>query len=120
MYSSEKSYAQEIARVYKGGKVLLPEDRPYIIYFLAHDYGIKGKNMIGQMFDPFFYFPDKENIFNNWGEDRETVLNWLRGNDIRLVVLTMKKPTYLGLFQREAQYFTFIPSARVLLYRVKL
>lgn len=119
IYNDEKSWAAEIAAAYQEGRVLLPEDRPYITYFLAHDYGISGKKMVGQMFDPFFYFPDKEDPFKNWGEDREKVLNWLKDNKIKLIALTTKKPTYLGLIEREPKYFELIPSARILLYRVK-
>lgn len=119
MYNNEKSLAHAIATVYKEGKVLLPEDHVFITYFLAHDYGINGKKMVGQMFDPFYYFPDKKDPFNNWGEDREKVLNWLKDNDIRLIALTNKKPTYLGLIEREPKYFELIPSAKILLYKVK-
>jgi hypothetical protein len=75
--------------------------------------------MVGQMFDPFFYFPNKENPFKNWGEDRETVLNWLKDNNIKLIALATPKPTYLGLIEREPGYFELIPSAQILLYKVK-
>ena len=119
IYNTEREWAEEIGRAYRGGGVLLPEDRPYITYFLVQDHGIEGKNMVGQMFDPFFYFEDKENPFGNWGEEREIVLNWLSENNIRLIALTLEKPTYLGLFEREPQYFNKLPSDKVLLYEVK-
>lgn len=119
IYSSEKDWAQEIANAYKGGKVLLPEDRPYITYYLAHDFGVEGKNMIGQMFDPFFYFKNKEKPFENWGEDRKVVLKWLKDSDIRLIVLTIPKETYLGLIEREPQYFKKLDSKIVQLYAVE-
>jgi len=66
--------------------------------------------MEGQMFDPFFYFENKDNPFNNWGEDREKIIDWLKNNNIKLIVLTQLKPTYLGLVEREPQYFKEIPS----------
>jgi hypothetical protein len=110
IYNSEKRWSTEIASAYKGGTVLLPEDRPFITYFLVHDFGISGKNMEGQMFDPFFYFPDKENIFNNWGEDRIIILSWLKKDDIRLIALTTKKETYQGLIARESDIFQPIIS----------
>ena len=119
IYNSEKLQAKDIANYYEGGGILLPEDRPYITYFLAHDYKIEGKNMVGQMFDPFFYFTNKEEPFNNWGEDREVVINWLEKNDIKLIVLTTNKPTYLGLIEREPDLFTKLPSESVKLYRFK-
>lgn len=115
----ERALAQEVSKAYRGGTILLPEDHAQVTYFLAHDYNVSGENMVGQMFDPFFYFPDKENPFDNWGEDREKVLNWLKDNDIRLIVLTNKKPTYMGLIKREPTHFELIPSVGIFLYRVK-
>lgn len=118
IYISERQTAEEIAKAYKGGTVLLPEDRPNVTYFLAHDFGIKGRNMQGQMFDPFFYFPDKNNLFNNWGEDRKRVLNWLKKDNIKLIVLTHPKPSYMGLIKRESKYFRKMPSKTLYLYEV--
>jgi hypothetical protein len=120
IYLSEESWADEIGKAYDGGRVLLPEDRPYITYFLVNDWGIKGRNMVGQMFDPFFYFEDKRNPFDNWGENREIVLDWLINNNISLIALTTPKPTYLGLIEREAEYFEKLPSENILLYRVNI
>lgn len=120
VYNSEKIWADEIAAVYDGGKILLPEDRPYITYFLAHDYGIQGKNMVGQMFDPFYYFPDQNNLFDNWGEDREVVLNWLKDENIKLIALTSPKKSYLGLIEREPEFFEEISGEQVKLFRVNI
>src|SRR3989344_4299476 len=119
IYNGEKLQAKEIAEAYQGGGILLPEDRPYITYFLAHDYQIKGRDMVGQMFDPFYYFPDPKNPFKNWNEDRKKVIDWLRNEDINLIALTTGKETYLGLFEREPKLFEQVPSEKVLLYRVK-
>lgn len=120
IYNTEKSQASEIAKYYQRGKILLPEDRPYITYFLAHDYNISGKNMIGQMFDPFYYFEDRGNPFKNWSKDREKIISWLKDEDIQLIVLTVKKPTYLGLIKREPKLFEKLPSEDILLYKVVL
>jgi len=116
----EKEIAREIAAAYRDGVILMPEDRAAITYFLAHDAKIKGKNMVGQMFDPFFYFENKSQPFSNWGEDRETVFNWFKKENIKLIVLTAKKETYLGLIEREPFLFKEIPAKNVLLYEVKL
>ena len=117
---AEKSIASEIADAYTSGKVLLPEDRPYVTYYLAHDYGIQGRNMVGQMFDPFFYFPNQEDLFKYWDKDRKTVIEWLKDNNITLLVLKVMKPSYVGLIAREPQYFTLLPSEGVTLYRVEI
>jgi len=118
-YYGEKTLAAEIAANYHGGGVLLPEDHPFVTYFLAHDYKITGKNMVGEMFDPFYYFKDQKNLFSNWGNDRTTVLNWLKENNIRLIVLTQDKPSYDGLVKREPQLFTKLPTKDATMYEVK-
>lgn len=119
VYAEEKQVAADIAKAYKGGTVLLPEDRPIVTYYLAHDFQVPGKNMEGQMFDPFFYFENKEDPFLNWGKDRKTVLNWLKKDDIRLIVLTVPKPTYLELIKREPSLFENVFSNHgIILYKV--
>src|SRR3989344_3902456 len=121
IYKSEKHWAAQIAGAYQDGTILLPEDRPYITYFLAHDYKIPGKNMEGQMFDPFFYFKDQENPFSNWGEERKIVLDWLKRDNIKLLVLTTPKSTYQGLIDREPDLFKKLPSEQeILLYEVNI
>ena len=87
--------------------------------FHAVLYKVPGKEMVGEMFDPFYYFKDQSNLFSNWGEDRVTVLNWLKKNDIKLIVLTQDKPSYDGLIQKEPQLFNKLPSKNVILYEVK-
>jgi hypothetical protein len=120
MLQGEKVQAEIIAKAYSGGKVLMPEDHPYLTYFLAEDWKIEGKNMVGQMFDPFFYFPDENNLFNNWGDDRKEVLSWLKDENIHLLVLTKNKPSYEGLVQREPELFEVLPvqNSSLRLYRV--
>jgi hypothetical protein len=120
LYNYERDWAEEIAVAYQGGRVLIPEDRPYITYLLANDFGIEGKNMVGQMFDPFFYFEDQENLFVDWDEKREIVIDWLRENDIRLIALTIPRERYTGLFEREPQMFKKLDSKRFKLYEVKV
>lgn len=116
----EREVAREIASAYSGGVILMPEDRAAITYFLAHDFKIEGKNMEGQMFDPFFYFEDKSDSFSNWGEDRKVVLDWLKRDNIRLIVLTVNKPTYLGLIEREPWLFRKLPAKNLTLYEVMI
>lgn len=116
----EKEIAGKIAKSYKGGVILMPEDRPAITYFLVHDFKIEGKNMIGQMFDPFFYFKDKSHPFSNWEENRKIVFNWLKKEKIRLIALTVNKETYMGLIEREPFLFKKIPAKDVLLYEVEV
>jgi len=120
LYNYERDWAEEIAVAYQGGRVLIPEDRPYITYLLANDFGIEGKNMVGQMFDPFFYFEDQDNLFADWDENREIVIDWLKENDIRLIALTIPRERYTGLFEREPQMFKKLDSKRFKLYEVKV
>lgn len=118
MFNDEKKDAAVIASAYRRGVILLPEDRPFLTYFLAHDHGISGKNIEGQMFDPFYYF--KGDPFSNWGEDRKVVLGWLKKDNIKLIVLTGAKVSYTMLIGREPETFEMIssfPNGRI--YEVK-
>lgn len=112
IYAGEKDSAREIAAAYQGGKVLLPEDRPYLTYYLAHDFGIEGKNMVGQMFDTFFYIEEKTLA-------QEETIKWLKENDIRLLALTVPKETYLELIASRPKQFIKLATKNVLLYRVE-
>lgn len=120
-YNSEKASSVEIAKAYQGGGILLPEDHPFITYFLAHDDGVKGREMVGEMFDPFFYFKNQVDLFSNWREDREVVIDWLKSNNIKLMVFTTTKASYIGLIKREPQLFELVPAkGGFIIYRVKI
>ena len=109
IWSYEKKLADDIASNYEGGTILIPEDRPYLTYLLVRDHGISGRNLQGQMYDPFAYF-DVENPFAVWDESRQAIERWLVGDDIRLLVFYKGKNTYEEMIRREPWWFSHMAT----------
>lgn len=118
-WTRTKLWAQSFAEEYKGGRVLINEGDPNFTYALVYFQGVEGKNIIGEMFDPFFYM--EGDPFENWGENRETILAWIKKEDIRLIEVHQERERYIKLFEKEPRYFEFvkaIPESEWLIYRV--
>ena len=116
-----RSWAEEFAQAYDEGRVLIPEGDPSFTYALVYFQGIGGKDIIGQMFDPFFYM--EGDPYENWGENREIVLGWMKKEDITLILVDSERERYKKLFEREEanKYFEFakvIPNSKFLVYKV--
>ena len=110
IWSYEKILANDIASNYEGGTILIPEDRPFLTYLLARDHGILGKNLQGQMYDPFAYF-DVKNPFTVWDESRQAIERWLVGDDIRLLAFYVDKNNYLEMIRREPWWFKHLATS---------
>jgi len=108
------SWGKETGEFYKGGKVLIPEGYPSYTYSLAYYGHVQGKDILGQMFDPFYYM--KPGYFDDWEKNRKVVLGWIKKEDIRLLVAdttvlhvgptAIDNRRYLTLIQKEPQLFT--------------
>lgn len=96
--------ADDFSKVDRGeGRVLVPEEWPPLTYMLVHYKGLEGKRIVGQMFDPYYYI--EGDPYNNWGENREIVLDWLVKEDINLMFFPGNKERYMKLIEREPEYF---------------
>jgi hypothetical protein len=114
----EKKVAETIAPYYQGGGILLPEDRPAVVYALVRYHSLEGKNIVGQMFDPYFYF--EEDPYSDWSEYREEVLDWFKKENIKLFVFTPDRQRYLELVEREPEVFNKVFAGQgVWIYEVK-
>jgi hypothetical protein len=122
-WKEKEDYGQLVGVVYEGGKVLIPQDRPVMTYNLIHFQGIKAENIVGQMFDQFYYL-DADDPFRDWGRYRQSVINWLKEDDIRLIVLDAQRVNgkYGQLVKREPELFDLVVNhpPQVMVYRVKL
>lgn len=118
MWERTKKWAREATEVYNGGTMLIPEGNPSLTYALVYLHGIEGKDLLGQMFDPFFYLED--NPFENWEEKREIVLGWMKDENVRVILVDKGTERYTKLFAKEQSYFEFvktIPDSPLLVYR---
>lgn len=108
-----KYWGEETGKYYEGGKVLISEGYPSYTYTLVQYGGVEGKNIVGQMFDPFYYMGEAP--FENWGENRIKVLKWLKDEDIRLLIAEPRviavgdsivdNSRYIELIKREPEIF---------------
>ena len=105
-WPTEKELAVEISHYYHGGGILLPEDHPALTYALVRYEGVEGKNMVGQMFDPYFYM--QGDPYANWSKNRKIVLKWLKQENIKFIVVYSSNERYSKLFQKEPQLFTLV------------
>jgi len=118
-YLSERNLAASVASYYKEGTILIPEDRPPFVYFLVKDHGIVGAKLLGQMFDPFFYF--KEDPFSDWQKYRETLISWLKNYNVRLLVVYKDRGRYQNFIKNEPEMFRVLnnPAESIQIYEVR-
>ncbi len=111
-----KMETADIATGYKGGGFLIPEGNPEITYALVQFNNVKGKDIIGQMFDPYFYWEEKHyDPYANWNAPdplskegftyRETVLSWVKKSNIKYIVTYSTRMKYMKLFEIEKDIF---------------
>lgn len=101
-HEGERRFAELTAHEYSGGSILIPEDRPVYVYYLVQDHGVKGVNLIGQMFDPYYYMTDP---YDNWGENKDIVYDWIEESDIKLLVFYKGRDRYEELVARDPSKF---------------
>jgi len=106
VWQNEVAIAEEIASAYEGGTVLIPEGDPNLTYALVQFEGFTAHNLLGQKYDPFAYFINDP--FLNWSESRDEIVNWLRREDIRLIVFYSSKETYQEMVNLEPGLFQFL------------
>ncbi|MFC1711392.1 hypothetical protein ACFLZ1_02270 [Patescibacteria group bacterium] len=83
-----KESAAIIARNFENkGTIIIPEGRPVTTYFLVNQENISGKKLVSQMYDPFFYYKG-EDPYEDWGEFRKEIIDWLQEQNAELIVIT--------------------------------
>ena len=113
--------AGQIMQHYDGGKMIFLEGSPDYTYALVKVYGFDGKNFISEMFDPYFYF--KDDPYADWGTgtDRHVVFEWLKTNDIKLIVTYGGTERYAKLSELEPDYIgkgEYLANANIVVYKV--
>src|SRR5438045_9207665 len=43
---------------YRGQVLNLPPDKPAMFYAMVEYHGLQGRNVVGQLYDPFYYLPN--------------------------------------------------------------
>lgn len=113
-------YADGIAQHYKGGSLLLFEGNPEITYALVRFNGVEGKNIVGEMFDPYFYLP--QDPYKDWQKNRKIVLSWIKKYNVRTIATYVQYTRYKKLVDHEPQFFYYdgsVPNTNFVIYQVK-
>lgn len=115
-WQTAKQWGQTVGSHYEVGTLLFPEHDPHFTYMTVMEGGIVGEYILGQMFDPYFYF--EGDPYDNWGENREVVLSWLKDNDVSLAVVRNDAERYQQLFERESKLFEKVDTLEGGVYEV--
>lgn len=119
-WERKKVWAEAVNNVYDGGGLLFPEHEMDWLYALVRLGKVKGRVVVGEMFDPFYYAA--EDPLANWGEFREEILGWLEKEEIRWLVVNSGVEKYREMIAREPGYFEMVAGVRdsnYLIYRFK-
>lgn len=103
LWESTVSWGREVGAYYKDGVLLFPEHDPNFTYSVVKYGGIKGDNILGQMFDPYFYM--EEDAYKDWNKNREAVLKWLKDHNVKLAVFRNDAGRYIQLREKEPYLF---------------
>jgi hypothetical protein len=118
-WQASKKIADEIASQYHGGGMVFIEGNPEFTYALVRYHGVKGKNIVSEMFDPYYYF--NGDIYSNWKDNRHIVVDWLKENNIKTTVTYTQYDKYQKLAQFESKYISgpySVSGSNILVYQV--
>ena len=118
-WQASKKIADEIASQYHGGGMVFIEGNPEFTYALVRYHGVKGKNIVSEMFDPYYYF--NGDIYSNWKDNRHIVVDWLKENNIKTIVTYTQYDKYQKLAQFESKYISgpySVSGSNILVYQV--
>lgn len=90
----------------KKGKIAVPENRPDYVYALVCYQGVTGEQIVGEMFDAFYYMEDDP--FANWEENWGKVKEWLENEDISLFVIPKRRWDYMEMLRRQQGDFKIL------------
>ena len=95
------------------------EGNPEITYALVRFHGVEGKNIVGEMFDPYFYMTDDP--YNHWEDNRKSILRWLKQYNIKTIATYVQSERYAKLANREPNIVNSpvsIPNTNIIMYKV--
>ena len=90
---------------YRGGVLNIPPDKPAMFYAMVEYHGLLGRNVVGQLYDPFYYFPGLSYVQH---PDVGGVLLqcWLTSTHTRLWAVDSSKSQYVQFVADHPEWFT--------------
>lgn len=111
--------SEDMIKHYRGGKIVFFEANPELTYILVTRYGLEGKNIVSEMFDPYFYFEDDP--YNDWGNKRSVVFEWLKKFEIETIFTYSNSLRYARLAEEEPEYISkgeLIKGGKYVVYQI--
>jgi hypothetical protein len=91
---------------YRGRVLNIPPDKPAMFYAMVEYHGLRGRNVVGQLYDPFYYFPKEQKT-----EVADTLIQcWLTSSRTRLWAVDPNKQQYLQVIANHPEWFTKVGS----------
>ncbi len=109
-WTQSQGAASELMAVYNEpafrGRVLnIPPDKPAMFYAMVRFHGLQGRNVTGQLYDPFYYHPSFSYALHSQVGDR-LLQCWLQSTRTRLWAVDQKRSEYLLVIADHPEWFT--------------
>jgi hypothetical protein len=111
-----------VGHAYSGGTVLIPEGAPQLTYALARYGGIRGSDILGQMYGPIYYYTGSD-PFADWATVGPQMWIWFERENVTLLVMSPDDTRFLMMLVEHPERFSLVgtvPHGSLLLYRVSL
>lgn len=94
---------------YRGHVLNIPPDKPAMFYAMVEYHGLRGRNVVGQLYDPFYYFSGFSYALHP--DIGDTLMQcWLTSTQTRLWAVDPGKPQYLAVIADHPEWFTEVGS----------
>jgi hypothetical protein len=94
---------------YRGRVLNIPPDKPAMFYAMVEYHGLQGRNVVGQLYDPFYYFSGFSYALHP--DIGDTLMQcWLASTQTRLWAVDPNKAQYLAVIADHPEWFSQVGS----------
>ncbi|HEY4913398.1 MAG TPA: hypothetical protein VIJ91_05740 [Candidatus Dormibacteraeota bacterium] len=94
---------------YRGDVLNIPPDKPAMFYAMVDYHGLQGRNVVGQLYDPFYYFTAFS--YARHPDVGDTLMQcWLTSTHTRLWAVDPNKQQYGEVMADHPEWFTQVGS----------
>jgi len=109
-----------VGNVYEDGTVLIPEGFPQFTYALGRYSGIPGENLLGQMYNPIYYY-EGDNPLEHWETIGPQMWAWFDKENVTLLVMNSGDSRFLKMQEEHPERFDdvgVVPHSGLHVYKV--
>jgi hypothetical protein len=113
-WATSQSAAAQLMSVYnqpayRGGVLNIPPDKPAMFYAMVEYHGLQGRNVVGQLYDPFYYFTSFS--YSAQPSVGDALMQcWLTSTHTRLWAVDPQKEQYREVMSDHPEWFTQVGS----------